>query len=223
MKSYLRFLSRNKLYTAIEVVGLSLAMTFVIIFTCYVKQQIAVNTHYPDSDNIYLAGIDQQTYSYYDMAEELEAGIPEIVEAVRIEHYYNSYKYEGEVLSKEGLLIVGKDFFELFQIKFLYGSHEDFDVKESAFVTEGFAREHGMEEVIGKKLTNGKRTFIIAGIIEDFSDTVFKDYEFVINSKAFVPTPEDRRYSSGSVMTFLKAADGTDIALLEEKVSKVAG
>ena len=95
MKSYLRFLSRNKLYTAIEVVGLSLAMTFVIIFTCYVKQQFAVNTHYPDSDNIYLAGIDQQTYSYYDMAEELEAGIPEIVEAVRIEHYYNSYKYEG--------------------------------------------------------------------------------------------------------------------------------
>ena len=114
MKSYLRFLSRNKLYTAIEVVGLSLAMTFVIIFTCYVKQQIAVNTHYPDSDSIYLAGIDQQTYSYYDMAEELEAGIPEIVEAVRIERYYNSYKYEGEVLSKEGLFEVGKDFFELF-------------------------------------------------------------------------------------------------------------
>ncbi len=222
MKSYLRFLSRNKLYTAIEVVGLSLAMTFVIIFTCYVKQQIAVNTHYPDSDNIYLVGIDQQTYSYYYMAEELEAGIPEIEEAVRIEHYYNSYRYEGEVLSKEGLLEVGKDFFELFQIKFLYGSPEDFDVKENAFVTEGFAREHGMEEVIGKKLTNGKRTFIIAGIIEDFSDTVFKDYEFVINSKAFVPAPEDRRYSSGAVTTFLKAADGTDIALLEEKVSKVA-
>ena len=222
MKSYLRFLSRNKLYTAIMMVGLSLAMTFVIIFTCYVKQQIAVNTHYPDSDNIYLVGVDQQTYSYYYMAEDLEAEIPEIEEAVHIEYYYNSYKYEGEVLSKEGLLEVGKDFFELFQIKFLYGSPEDFDVKENAFVTEGFAREHGMEEVIGKKLTNGKRTFIIAGIIEDFSNTVFKDYEFVINYKAFAPVPEDRRSSGGSVMTFIKAADGTDIGLLEEKVSKVA-
>ena len=30
MKSYLRFLSRNKLYTVIEVVGLSLALAFVI-------------------------------------------------------------------------------------------------------------------------------------------------------------------------------------------------
>lgn len=31
MKSYLRFLGRNKLYTAIEVVGLSIALAFVII------------------------------------------------------------------------------------------------------------------------------------------------------------------------------------------------
>jgi len=31
MKSYLRFLSRNKLYTAIEVVGLSVALAFVLL------------------------------------------------------------------------------------------------------------------------------------------------------------------------------------------------
>lgn len=221
MKSYLRFLLRNKLYTAIEVVGLSIALAFVIIFTCYVKQQTAVNNHYPDSDKIYLAGIGQNTYSYYSMADELEAGIPEIEEAVLVQNYYNSFKYEGETLSEKGLLVVGKDFFDLFQTKFLYGSPEEFDVKESAFVTEGFARRHGMEEVIGKKLTDGNKVISIAGIIEDFSGTVFEDFEFIINSMAIVP--RDQNYVSSSVMTFFKAADGADIALLEEKVSKVAG
>ena len=221
MKSYLRFLSRNKLYTAIEVVGLSIALAFVIIFTCYVRQQTAVNTHYPDSDKIYLAGIGQNTYSYYSMADELEAGIPEIEEAVLVQNYYNSFKYEGETLSEKGLLVVGKDFFDLFQTKFLYGSPEEFDVKESAFVTEGFARRHGMEEVIGKKLTDGNKVISIAGIIEDFSGTVFEDFEFIINSMAIVP--RDQNYVSSSVMTFFKAADGADIALLEEKVSKVTG
>ena len=221
MKSYLRFLSRNKLYTAIEVVGLSIALAFVIIFTCYVRQQTAVNTHYSDSDKIYLAGIGQNTYSYYSMADELEAGIPEIEEAVLVQNYYNSFKYEGETLSEKGLLVVGKDFFDLFQTKFLYGSPEEFDVKESAFVTEGFARRHGMEEVIGKKLTDGNKVISIAGIIEDFSGTVFEDFEFIINSMAIVP--RDQNYVSSSVMTFFKAADGADIALLEEKVSKVTG
>ena len=35
MKSYLRFLSRNKRYTAIQVVGLSLSLAFVIILTSW--------------------------------------------------------------------------------------------------------------------------------------------------------------------------------------------
>ena len=33
MKSYLRFLGRNKLYTAIEVVGLSIALGFILILS----------------------------------------------------------------------------------------------------------------------------------------------------------------------------------------------
>ena len=43
MKSYLRFLSRNKLYTAIEVVGLSLALAFVIVLSSYIVDDMSVN------------------------------------------------------------------------------------------------------------------------------------------------------------------------------------
>ena len=35
MKSYLKFLSRNKLYTAIEAVGLAVSLAFVVIIACY--------------------------------------------------------------------------------------------------------------------------------------------------------------------------------------------
>ena len=38
----MKFLSRNKLYTAIEFIGLSVALAFVIISFCYVVQQYAV-------------------------------------------------------------------------------------------------------------------------------------------------------------------------------------
>ncbi len=38
MKSYLKFLSRNKLYTAIEAVGLIVSLAFVVIISCYVWQ-----------------------------------------------------------------------------------------------------------------------------------------------------------------------------------------
>ena len=68
MTSYLRFLGKNKLYTAIMAVGLSVSLAFVIIFTCYVRQQMAVCNHYPDSDRIYLVGMFYRSYSYYSLA-----------------------------------------------------------------------------------------------------------------------------------------------------------
>ena len=42
MKSYLKFLSRNKLYTAIEAVGLVISIAFVILIGNYVWQQYSI-------------------------------------------------------------------------------------------------------------------------------------------------------------------------------------
>ena len=217
MKSYLRFLGRNKLYTAIEVVGLSVALAFVIIFICYVKQQTAVNNHYPDSDRIYLVGFDTHTYSFYAMADELESDIPEIEAAVRVQNYYNPYTYEGEICSDQGLLVIGKDFFELFPTKFLHGSPDVLDVKDNALVTESFARRHGMEEVIGKKLIDGDKEIIIAGIIEDFSSSVFDDFEIILTDLSV--SNRDNFFNS-AIMTFAKISKDADFEQTEEKISE---
>ena len=54
MKSYLRFLSRNKLYTAIEVVGLSVALAFVLLIGSYVWQEYSISHENPDFEKIYI-------------------------------------------------------------------------------------------------------------------------------------------------------------------------
>ena len=53
MKSYLRFLSRNKLYTAIEVVGLSIALAFLIVLASILIDKSQVNDNIKDADEIY--------------------------------------------------------------------------------------------------------------------------------------------------------------------------
>ena len=53
MKSYLKFLSRNKLYTAIEAVGLIVSLAFVVIISCYVWQQLAITRETPGYKNVY--------------------------------------------------------------------------------------------------------------------------------------------------------------------------
>ena len=55
MKSYLKFLSRNKLYTAIEAVGLAVSLAFVIIIGSYVIQQFEVKYENPNWKDVTLS------------------------------------------------------------------------------------------------------------------------------------------------------------------------
>ena len=225
MKSYLRFLSRNKLYTAIMAVGLTIALTFVIVFTCYVKQQLAVCYHYPDSDRIYLVGVNGQNHSYTNLETQLRDGIPELEKATRVEEMGNAFLYEGEkVLGNDKVLAVDNFFFDIFQTRFLYGSADDFKASNTVLVTESFARRYGMGNLIGKSLKSEpskiKRDeeFIIVGIVEDFTESIFKNYEIIRHHQDMGGASA---YSS-SISTFIKIPQHTDIKIIKDKIPSVA-
>ncbi|MBQ8809988.1 MAG: hypothetical protein IJZ69_06620 [Bacteroidales bacterium] len=80
MKSYLRFLSRNKLYTAIEVVGLSMALAFVIVLSSYIVDDMSVNKDLKNTENIYICHMENSVTSY-DLTPMLYDMIPDIEES----------------------------------------------------------------------------------------------------------------------------------------------
>ena len=85
MKSYLRFLGRNKLYTAIMAVGLSVSLAFVLLIGTYVWQQYMTSRNVKDYDRIWTVGMDGMGYPrtgmYLGAAEVMKQNIPEIEEA----------------------------------------------------------------------------------------------------------------------------------------------
>ena len=54
MNSYLKFLSRNKLYTVIEAVGLAVSLAFVILIGISIHDQLAIRNSVPTGTNLYL-------------------------------------------------------------------------------------------------------------------------------------------------------------------------
>ena len=56
MKSYFIFLSRNKLYTAIQAFGLSMALGFVILFASYARTEFMVGKSQALKDELYVIG-----------------------------------------------------------------------------------------------------------------------------------------------------------------------
>ncbi|MBO6238369.1 MAG: FtsX-like permease family protein, partial [Bacteroidales bacterium] len=76
MRSFLKFLSRNKLYTAIEAVGLAVSLAFVILIGISIADQLRIRRDTPPGTNLYSIGPDSYGTEYRNL--ESLSSIPEI-------------------------------------------------------------------------------------------------------------------------------------------------
>ena len=136
MKSYLRFLSRNKLYTAIMAVGLSVSLAFVIIMSCFVWQNLNVNRYYPDQDRMYAVGNKGDVMSNISMAQVMADAVPEIECATSIVVQRMEPAYiEGVEVDEDSFMGIRKGFFEMFPMKFYEGDPEVLNDLNNAIIT----------------------------------------------------------------------------------------
>ena len=58
MNSYFKFLSRNKLYTSIEVIGMAIAITFVVFIGTFILNGYRTDYDIKKQGNIYVGDFD---------------------------------------------------------------------------------------------------------------------------------------------------------------------
>ena len=82
MKSYFRFLSRNKLYAAVNVVGLSISLAFVIIIGLYAQMEFGRDKWHQNANRIYSVctadSSEVDEASHWNMQQLLRSHFPEI-------------------------------------------------------------------------------------------------------------------------------------------------
>lgn len=83
MRSFLRFLSRNKLYTFIEVVGLGVALAFVVFIATFVAGELGYDKMLKGTENIYLGHAESFTTQSYTVGDVLKESYPEVEEVCR--------------------------------------------------------------------------------------------------------------------------------------------
>ena len=229
MSSYIKFLSRNKLYTIIEAIGLTISLAFVVIIFCYVAQQIAVTRENLHRKEIYSVGREGYMKFEYGFKASIGESIPEIetiTEFGWIEGTTMKFDGQSRVVRVMGC---DRDFFELFPVQFAEGHPDQIDETLTAFVSESFARtlsESG--EVVGKTIQLLNREFTVVGVISDFGTSLFFDLPDVVVN---VDISDGVKYFGGldspalpanmfeQVWVFVKVFHGADRAALTEKLA----
>ena len=212
MKSYLRFLSRNKLYTAIEVVGLSVALAFVLLIGSYIWQQYSISHENPDYDRIYFP-YQSMPYGIY---EPMKDQIPEIEEVTFINNIDDVVMESGDDrFSTRGLAVRG-DFFDIFDYEFLVGNGDCLASYTDIIVSETYATKiAGKPELaIGMKIQPVEfdcEAYTITGVIKDFEYKYWKYMDFICKGESPINNgPQQNPIFTLSGVIFLQVAEGTE-------------
>ena len=214
MRSYLKFLSRNKLYTAIEFIGLAVSLAFVILIGSYVWQQFAVTREHPDRERIYVPGMPDYPGMTYGFPE-LFAEIPEIEEVAKLSFLAPTYGKHDALYGAA----VDRAFFEMFpRFRFLEGDADALFSGMNVLVSESFAKKNDLS--LGDNLTLDGKDYTVAAIFEDIRGTVFNPYEVFLPTEHFQDRwkPFD---NFGSTLCFLKVRPGTNRQELYDKIEGI--
>ena len=220
MKSYLRFLGRNKLYTAIEVVGLSVAIAVAVPLLSYLLRVNEINHAHPDHENIYSLSVARMQCSSPNIGKYLQENIPEIEIVSSPSHL--SAMYTCEVDGRMASYIrYDRNFFYFFPHEFVAGGL-DTEAMTTMAVSESLANQLSESgNVIGRTLNLGDESYVISGIFKDCQDPRFKKYDMMI-PRVENPNDYEMAYWGNNIfiMTFLKAQEGTDYEVLKKKIQE---
>lgn len=230
MNSYLTFLKRNKLYSAIEAVGLIVSITFVILIGNYVYRQYAMAYSNPIGHRIYAVGNeDVLSLSWWDKAE-FEAKLPEAEAVCRVSNADSDgyISIDGESFTAT-IAEYDPEMFELFpSLCLLDGSLDEFRLEGYCLISESLAKRAFKDDPIGKTFNlyffGNEVGYVVCGIFKDEKTSMIPHTDVLINPEydpVFDHAHQKPFSSVGSYMTLIKVRENTDREMLEQKIHDI--
>ena len=245
LQTALRIHAKNRLYTFINFLGLSLAIMLGFMTYLYVSDEFSYDKFHTKGDQLFLLnsvefkkddvkiqpglfdigpidGVSKSIAHNFPFLTEVADEVPEIEEIIPYESNYISVTREANT-STEAVQYVGERFFSAFGYRFLSGDAESAlsDIS-SVVVTKAFALRHfGSADVLGKTLVIGgdsDLSFVVSGVIELPKNTVLR-LNIVLrseNSYYYKNFKNERNYNA--LLGFALLRDGVSKAGAEDKI-----
>ncbi len=194
-KTAIRNLFRQKVYSLINLLGLSIGVASFVIIAIYVQHELSYDKFFKDSDRIYRVGLKYNIdgvvfYSALNpvpLAEGLKQEFPEIENVSRLYNKffsggYTYVKYEDQQFKEDKVFWVDSTVFDVLGIKLLKGNpREALKNTNSVVITQETAvRYFGDEDPIGKMLKfDDGNIYNITGIAKSFPVNSHMHFDFL--------------------------------------------
>lgn len=230
-RSYFTFLSRNRLYTIVNLFGLSVSLMFVILIADYTLRQFTVDNFHAKADRIRIVGNENHLMSGYYLQKYLTDRYPEIEATCGITvGGWNTADTEaveaGQERAHARLLFADSTFFRIFDYELKAGDRQQaLAARDNAVLTESFAqRLFGSFNPLGQtlRLPDAEETYTVSGVVRDFDRTILPECDMIVRGERATernPSIDERMSNCASSITFALVREGAD---LEAKLPDMA-
>lgn len=232
----LRYIVRHKVFTLINVSGLTLGITCSLMIFLYIQDEIAYDRFHDDADRIHrlsMSGILEgrslrSSGTGYTVAPVMAAECPEITSFVRLSNWGTfPILYEDRAFTEDYLLVSDPNFFNFFDFKLVAG-HPDTVLNEPGkiVISESAARRYfnykGRDDLspLGKTLVLGQGYMAkVSGIAEDPPRQSHFHFTTILSLSSW----EEHSFSwlDPTVHSYIKCRKETNIVALKEKLTSI--
>jgi putative ABC transport system permease protein len=234
----LRNLNTSRLFTGINVLGLSISIAVFLALMSYVQYHLSFDDFYEDGDRIYRLeykefregqAILETAKSHSRTALVMSDYVPE-VEAVTRTYHERAYVWNENVrLVDQEMLFVDSSFCKVFNLKMISGSCDTgLMPPKTVLISHSQAQVYfGDEDPMGKTLFfNERLPFIVTGVFEDIPPTTSMEYNFLLSWSTiyfYGWGTRDGDFNAPGNYTFVKLRPGvTDIEAVNQRLTSMA-
>jgi putative ABC transport system permease protein len=212
-----RYLLRHPLYAVINLAGLSIAMTSVILIMLYVMHENNYDKQHKDGETV--VRLVQGKWGLHSPSLKYDLNdLSFIQHSARVDIMYGkrmSVRYNEKLINMQDIIFTDPEIFSIMDYEFVAGNETDALTNPFSMVlTESMAATiFGDEDPIGKVIrTNNKHLFTITAVIKDISHShlsfngiaIFEDIPAMTNQEDFL-----KRVGHWNFNYYLRLAEGT--------------
>ncbi len=235
LRNYLKITFRNlinqKLYTFLNVIGLSIGIASCLLILLYVYHELSYDAFHERADRIYRVGLngkiaDQEVFTTNTtppLAFTAVEEFPEVENATRLYTHWSDQvvRYGETVISEEDILMADSTFFEVFSFPLIAGDPATALVDPTSIVIpEDVAHKYFDDESpLGKTLLLGseKTPHTITGVLEKLPDNSHFHFS-LLRSMSAVEYSRSEGWFNNSFQTYLLLYEGASAKSLEAKL-----
>src|SRR6266496_2078567 len=228
LKTAFRNLSKNKLYSAINIIGLTAGLTACLLIGVFITHELSYDKFNVNKDRIVRVTMEYSNAGTVNttattgtkVGPQFKRIFPAVEEYARTFISHGIIKYGEKIFDEQRILFADQPLFKIFSFQLIEGDATTaLDAPDKIVLTRSMAQKYfGNEAAINKTITAFGKDFKISAICEDAPQNSQVKFDFVTQFLNLGNNVKNEKWWEANWITYLLVRDKKDILQLEQQV-----